>query len=105
MNTITLPIYRRNGEKILTMVSDNKKKLLEDYVLLLSSLNYVICYKRGSKPRKIFSLAGLLKQCPKGMRTHHKDQNLLNNTDDNLVVLTPKQHGQIHHDLRNMLYS
>ncbi len=35
-------------------------------------------------------------ELPKGYEVHHKDGNKLNNSLDNLVVLTKSEHSRIH---------
>lgn len=41
-------------------------------------------------------LHALIVGTPKGMDTHHRDENKLNNKRSNLEVLTPQEHGKRH---------
>ena len=47
----------------------------------------------GNRARKMFP-------CPKGMHRHHIDCNPLNNSPENIMLLTPKEHRQLHSRLR-----
>ncbi len=39
---------------------------------------------------------------PQGYQIHHRDLNKLNNNIDNLQLVTPKQHKQIHLKIKEM---
>lgn len=56
------------------------------------SRTYYVAYK-DSDGNTVY-LHRLITNCPKGMQVHHLDGNGLNNTDGNLLVLTPKEHAQ-----------
>lgn len=52
---------------------------------------YVACTNCG----KTMYLHRLVTDCPKGLHVHHIDGNGLNNTNNNLEILTPKEHSEI----------
>ncbi|WP_176539428.1 HNH endonuclease signature motif containing protein [Bacillus cereus] len=65
---------------------------------ILERRGYSICAKWSQDSRTFYVMSRgkyihrLLKGEPKGMHVHHKDGNGLNNTRENLEVLTPSEH-------------
>lgn len=49
----------------------------------------------GGRPRKLY-LHRLISKCPKGMVTHHDDEDTLNNHRYNLKNMTEAEHDDLH---------
>lgn len=122
------PYYKFNadvleGEVFKTIEGTNEEYLVSNYGRIASlkgkntqiMLNYIqnkgYCYIKIKQNgyRRNLSIARLVAKAfveiPKGytideLQIHHKDLNRLNNRSDNLIWLTPKQHHQIHDEIK-----